>query len=141
MRFKTQKYTPSAPNIDLIPMLNVMMSVLAFFVLVSVGLAPRPTGVNIQLPSEQASQEQSIEQLSNHLVITLKLDETFTINNRNLNTLQELIIVVENYLQTEKEGIVLLMAEEQVSYQKVMQSLTELKTIGGERVSLGIEGE
>lgn len=141
MRFKTQRNKFSSPNIDLIPMLNVMMSVLAFFVLVSMALTNSPQGVEVQLPDEQNTQEPLTQNKPNPLVITLTANNTFILNNKTAKTLEESIIIVQNYLAKEKKGTVLLVAEDQVSYEKVMQVLTELKAVGGDNVSLGIKSE
>ncbi|MDY7014432.1 MAG: biopolymer transporter ExbD, partial [Cyanobacteriota bacterium] len=56
MNFKSQRYNSKIPTIDLIPMLNVMMAVLAFFVWVSTILSGDPEGIDVQLPSNEDTQ-------------------------------------------------------------------------------------
>ncbi|MEA5509767.1 biopolymer transporter ExbD [Crocosphaera sp. UHCC 0190] len=141
MRFKSQRHSSSMPNIDIIPMLNVMIAVLAFFVVVSMELTPSPQGVNIQLPSEQKAENEPIPKQPNYLLITIQSNEKFKINNNNLDNLEQVMLPVQDYLNREKEGIILLVAEPNVSYEKVIQVLTQLRDVGGERVSLGFEGE
>lgn len=143
MRFKNQKHQQSIPSINLIPMLNVMMSVLAFFVLVSMTLTTGPQGVKIELPSNEESAETPIDAESKNLVITLKSDDSFAINEyeQRLETPEQLKIIVQDYLIEEKTGTVLLMADKTVSYKKVIDILIQLKELGKDRVSLAITTE
>ncbi|MDJ0598584.1 MAG: biopolymer transporter ExbD [Crocosphaera sp.] len=140
MRFKNQQHQQSIPSINLIPMLNVMMSVLAFFILVSMNLTTSPQGVKVDLPGNDKGTEIPIGEPTKNLIITLKFDGSFTINEyeQKIETFEELKIIVQQYLVKQKNEKVLLMADKKVSYKKVMEILSELKVIGKEQVSLAI---
>ncbi|MGD1907898.1 MAG: ExbD/TolR family protein, partial [Leptolyngbyaceae cyanobacterium] len=56
MRFR-QQYETKPPQIDLIPMLTVMMGVLAFFVVVSTSLGSGQV-VEMKLPGAQPGEDQ-----------------------------------------------------------------------------------
>ncbi|WP_107669272.1 biopolymer transporter ExbD [Cyanothece sp. BG0011] len=143
MRFKNQKSQQSIPSINLIPMLNVMMSVLAFFVLVSMNLTTSPQGVKVELPSDEETAETSMDTESKNLIVTLKSDDSFTINQyeQRIETVEQLKIIVQDYLMKQKTGTVLLMADKTVSYKQVIEILIQLKQLEKERVSLAITAE
>ncbi|NJL45951.1 MAG: biopolymer transporter ExbD, partial [Leptolyngbyaceae cyanobacterium SM2_3_12] len=51
MRFKSQ-ISPKPPQVDLVPMLTVMMGILAFFVMITMTLGSEKL-IDVQLPAEQ----------------------------------------------------------------------------------------
>ncbi len=143
MRFKHQNNQQSIPSINLIPMLNVMMSVLAFFVLVSLNLTTGSQGVKVELPSDEETTETSMDTESKNLIVTLKSDDSFMINQykQRIETPEQLKIIVQDYLIKEKTGTVLLMADKTVSYKQVIDILIQLKQLEKDRVSLAITAE
>ncbi|ACB50511.1 putative biopolymer transport protein, ExbD/TolR family [Crocosphaera subtropica ATCC 51142] len=143
MRFNNHNNHQSIPSINLIPMLNVMMSVLAFFVLVSMNLTTSPQGVKVELPSNEETTETPMDTETENLIITLKSDNSFTINEyeQRIETLEQLKIIVQDYLIKQKTGTVLLMADKTVAYKNVIDILIQLKQLGEDRVSLAITAE
>ena len=143
MRFKNKQSNSDIPTIDLIPMLNVMMSVLAFFVLVSMTLTTGPRGVKVDLPGDDKETDLSIDEPIKNLIVTLKSDDSFTINlingdEQNIQTVEQLKMTVQDYLQNQDSGNVLLMADQTVPYKKVIDILVQLKEIQKNRISLAI---
>ncbi|MEL4896287.1 ExbD/TolR family protein [Crocosphaera sp. Alani8] len=143
MRFKSQKYHNSIPTIDLIPMLNVMMSVLAFFILVSMSLTTGPQGVKVDLPGDGKDTEIPIDKPSKNLIVTLKYDDSFSVSDydQKIQTIDQLKVIVQNHLTNQETGTVLLMADKTVSYKKIIGTLIELKQIEENRISLAITTE
>ncbi|MFW5667147.1 MAG: ExbD/TolR family protein, partial [Coleofasciculus sp.] len=80
MRFRTQRTQSSIPSIQLIPMLNVIMGVLAFFVMNSMLLTTQE-GVNVQLPNTENTQTQPPENPT-PLVVQLKSQGQLVIGNQ-----------------------------------------------------------
>ena len=144
MRFKNQNKASSMPVVDLIPMLNVMMSVLAFFVLISMTLATQPEGVEIQLPSDEEEVESSTQQQYDpdaFLIVGLDPLGEITIGEEPVVSKEELWMRMQTYLEENTEGIVLLNAEPETPYEEVMQLIAQMRDLGGERVSLAIVSE
>ena len=141
MRFKSQESDHTLPNIDLIPMLNVMMAVLAFFVLISMTLASAPEGLEIQLPSDEKlePEKELQDKESQFLLITLKNNQEILIDETPLEDPETLPLKVKNYLEKDSERTVGLTAEAEVSYEVVMQTLFVLREVGGDRITLAIE--
>ena len=138
MRFKNQRTGPSMPAIDLIPMLNVMMAVLAFFVMISTTLTSEQ-GVDIQLPSSQSDSEIQQKQ-PDSLIVQLNPQGQIVVREQTV-TPEQLASQIKAYLQQNEQGIVQLVADPKVPYEQVVQLLGEMKALGGDRVSLAIESE
>ncbi|MCW6038596.1 biopolymer transporter ExbD [Spirulina subsalsa FACHB-351] len=114
-----------------------MMAVLAFFVLISMLLTTAPDGVEVQLPGEE-NEESSEELERDFLLVRLTATQEGIVNGESL-TQEQILAQIPNYLVTVPEGVVLLVAEPDVPYEVVIQWLAAMKTVGGDRVSLGIE--
>jgi len=128
------------PSIDLIPMLNVMMAVLAFFVMLTTTLT-NEQGVDIQLPNTSGEEEnEPQENPTDSLVVKLNPEGQIELKEQVL-TSEQLIGEMQAYLQKNTQGTVQLVADPQAPYEKVVQLLGEMKAVGSDRVSLGIESE
>ncbi|MDB9314400.1 biopolymer transporter ExbD [Spirulina sp. CS-785/01] len=126
------------PKMDLIPMLNVMVAVLAFFVMVSMTLTPQSDTLDVELPQPQTTDSPTPDLPETSLMVRLTEQETLQINQQTYSQ-DALLNGIATYLQINPEGTVFLVADPQVSYEKVMQTLSAMREVGKERVSLGIQ--
>ncbi|MEC4894286.1 MAG: biopolymer transporter ExbD [Oscillatoria sp. PMC 1051.18] len=138
MRFKTRQENSKIPTIDLIPMLNVMMAVLAFFVLISTTLL-NELAVDVQLPTNTEASDEPPEDLPEPYLVELTTSGIF--QNEQPLAKEQLFTQIQTYLNENNRGAVLLKADDEVPYEQVIQLLVEMKDIGGENVSLAIESE
>ncbi|MGB3492276.1 MAG: biopolymer transporter ExbD [Elainellaceae cyanobacterium] len=136
MRFRQQTSQSSIPVVDLIPMLNVMLGILAFFVSVAMGLTVS-RGVDVQLPDEN-NPPLVEEEAPPPLMIAVDAQGLFAIEGRSLSQ-SAMESQVRAYLDASDQGLVVLTAESQTPYEDVVQLIAELRKIGGDRVSLAIE--
>ena len=136
MRFKSQRQSSSIPTIDLIPMLNVIMGVLAFFVMTSMMLATQE-GVDVQLPSSESEITQP-GIIPEPLVAQLKPQGQILLGNQPVSK-EQLFGQMQAYLGQNPKGAVLLQADNKIPYEQVIQLLGEMRDVGGDRVSLAIE--
>ncbi|MFP4121641.1 ExbD/TolR family protein [Coleofasciculus sp.] len=136
MRFRTQRTQSSIPSIQLIPMLNVIMGVLAFFVMNSMLLTTQE-GVNVQLPNTENTQTQPPENPT-PLVVQLKSQGQLVIGNQSVSQ-EQLFEQIQTYLSQNPQGAVFLQADSQLPYEQVIQVLVQMRDVGGDRVSLAIE--
>ena len=136
MRFRTQRTQSSIPSIQLIPMLNVIMGVLAFFVMNSMLLTTQE-GVNVQLPNTENTQTQPPEKPT-PLIIQLNSRGQLVIGNQSVSQ-EQLFEQIQTYLSQNPQGAVFLQADSQLPYEQVIQVLAEMRNVGGDRVSLAIE--
>jgi biopolymer transport protein ExbD len=135
MKFKHQQHTSSMPEVNLIPMMDVILTILTFFILVSMSLtnfqavdASLPTtdkGVNKETPQEP-------------LIIGMTKQGQVMINNATV-TEPQIAQQVVSYFQKNPKGSIVLKADKSLAYEKVVQTLGVLRDVGGDRVSLAIE--
>lgn len=138
MRFKSQERQSPMPRIDLIPMLNVMVAVLAFFVMVSMNLTTTPEGIDVELPDNSETETLSEETVNQSLIVELKSSGLYIINEREYR-LNSVLQALQTYLNNNTKNQVFLVADPEVSYEQVIQSLSAMQEVGKDRVSLGIE--
>ncbi len=134
MRFK-QQTTAKLPEINLIPMLNVMMGILAFFVMITMTLTAQQS-VDIQLPNPDSADPS--QNAPDPVIVELNPQGQTVINDQTLSQAQ-LTQQIQLYLSQNPQGFVILKADRQLPYELVVQQLQEMRQIGGDRVSLAIE--
>ena len=123
------------PEVNLIPMLDVLMTVLTFFIIISMTLGVEQ-GVNVQLPSNSKSQPSP--QTAPAPLIAKLGRQGLIVGDRPM-TKPQLTQQVKIYLAQNPKGIVVLQAAPDVPYEQVVGLLGELKELGGDRISLAIE--
>ncbi len=140
MRFKTRRrrqQSSQLPAVNLIPMLNVMIAVLGFFVVVSTSLS-NEQGVKVDLPSAgEGVGDEASGNLPDPLVIRRNKDQIL-INNQ-ATTEQQALVEAKAYLAKNQKGNVLLSASDEVPYEEVIKLLGQLRKLDEKRVALGFE--
>jgi biopolymer transport protein ExbD len=136
MRFKSQHNESRMPELNLVPMMDVIMVILIFFIIVSMTLTSQQA-VNVTLPSSEAGGETA--NTPDPLVVGLNQQRQIILNSQN-STEAQLIEQMRAYLLQNREGAVILKADKGLSYQEVIRLLGVMRDIGGDRVSLAIEG-
>ncbi|MEL6556062.1 MAG: biopolymer transporter ExbD [Cyanobacteria bacterium J06621_11] len=138
---RTRRRRPSRiPEVNLVPMMDVLMTVLIFFVIISMGL----TGVQINgvtLPkSVDSTSEATVDKTdeAKPLTIGLTTDKALILEGETVE-LRELAPVVEAYFTENPDGSLMLKADRNLPYDDIAELLGELRKIGGRRVSLAVE--
>ena len=135
MRFKS-KLSPNPPQVDLVPMLTVMMGILAFFVTITMTLGSESL-IEVQLPAEQ--QDSAPPPLpADPFIVELVGENQVQLNGQPIE-IDALKGQVEAYLGRNPDNIVFLLPNQDLPYEQVMQFLGEMRSVGGNRVSLAIE--
>jgi biopolymer transport protein ExbD len=135
MRFKRKHRSGSLPEVNLVPMLDVLMTVLTFFIIVSMTLATQQ-GVQVQLPSNQPTTP--AEPQPEPLIVQMQAENQLLLNNQPIAK-AELLPNIQAYLERTPQGAIVLQADQKLPYEQVIQILGEMKDVGGDRVSLAIE--
>jgi len=136
MKIRSTERSSTVPEINIVPLLDVVFAVLAFFVLVSAGLAPVQQ-IGVELPTKSAATApKNAKSLSDMLIVTLDINGKTRIDG-NLLTTEGLAIAVKGYIAAFPQGLVVLNAEDtNVSYQQVVNTLEVLRKIAGDRVAI-----
>lgn len=137
---RTRRRLPSRiPTVDLVPMMDVLMTVLIFFVVVSMGL----TGVQINgvvLPQSVDGTDPAIAEPKEvpPLAVDLTAQGALVLDGKPTN-LTALSPAIQAYFAETPEGSILLKADRALPYDDIAALLIELRKAGGRRVSLAVE--
>ena len=128
----------SESEINLLPMMDVLLCLLAFFILVSIHLKPGQPTLKIQLPritNSSSTGNSSLDQqpLVLQLTATGKLQEAeIPLSPSDLE--QRLL----QYFRSSPNGTVLLIADQSLPYQMITSYLSQIQKVGGDRVALAV---
>ncbi|MEO0768637.1 MAG: biopolymer transporter ExbD [Cyanobacteria bacterium J06649_4] len=138
---RTRNRRPSrVPEVNLVPMMDVLMTVLIFFVIISMGL----TGVQINgvtLPKSVNSADEVTADKADEakpLTIGLTSDKSLILDGETVD-IQGLAPAIKAYFEENPEGSLMLKADRALPYEDIAELLGELRKIGGRRVSLAVE--
>ncbi|MGJ3251210.1 MAG: ExbD/TolR family protein [Elainellaceae cyanobacterium] len=137
MRFKERHTNSSIPVINLIPMLNVMLGILAFFVMITMTLSTSQ-GIDVQLPSDQQAAPLPDSQPPDPLIVQLTADGQILVEDQSISQ-SALEQQIQQYLAENEDGAVLITPDPQLPYEQVVRFLGDMRDIGGDRVSLALE--
>jgi biopolymer transport protein ExbD len=136
MPLKRQRQSSQLPEVNLIPMMDVLMTVLTFFIIISMTMTGQATmGVRLPDAAESTSQFSTLE--VEPFVVGLNQDQVILIQNLPV-TERELRSQLRDYLAKNPEGMAILKADQSLSYDQVAHVLTIMRDVGGDRISLGI---
>ncbi len=136
MRFKSKPKSSQMPEINLVPMMDVIMTILTFFIIVSMTLTNKQNAVNVTLPS--ADKGLSEQKIPDPLVVSINQQGELFLGKQQITEAQ-LAQPMQAYLQQHPEGAVVLNADRKLPYEEVVKVLGKMRDIGGDRVSLAIE--
>ena len=127
------------PEVNLVPMMDVLMTVLIFFVIISMGM----TGVAINgvtLPQSVDNADEAAEAAEADPPLIMGLDDqtTLTVEGEAIEV-NELPSIIRNYFQDNPNGSILLKADRALPYDSIADLLSQLRQAGGKRVSLAVE--
>ncbi len=135
VQFRYHQAHSSLPEVNLVPMMDAMLAVLAFFITVAM-LFGRFQTLVVQLPAAEGAIVPT--NLPAPLVVTLQPGDEVLLNKQLINQ-DQLITAMRTYLASYPQGNVLLQANPQVPYREVIQLLGVMQDVGGDRVLLAIE--
>ncbi len=128
------------PEINLVPMMDVLMTILTFFIIISMSLTGQQLlGINLpQSVAKELEQNREEEAPKQKLVVGLSDKGQAFIGKQNI-TQDALAKQVGDFLTQNPEGVVMLKADRRLNFKEVADLLRTLRDIGGDRVLLGIE--
>jgi biopolymer transport protein ExbD len=136
LRSRRQAKNAQMPDVNLVPMMDVIMTILTFFIIVSMTLSNQKA-LNIPLP--RADQGGAEIKQPDPMVVGLNLQGQVLLAGKSASD-TELAQRMQAYLTKYPQGAVILKADRKVSYEQVAKLLGKMQQIGGERVSLAIGG-
>ncbi|WP_434687455.1 ExbD/TolR family protein [Pseudanabaena minima] len=135
-----KKYQTSAnAEINLTALLDVVFSILAFFILLSAALTvPSRIGIDLPISDRSGKGDSNSGDLQPEDVFVITLDPAGQmLKDEKLIPPQQLAQEINRFLATSARGVVVLSADDStVSYQIVISRLSELRAIAGNRVAI-----
>ncbi|MEE3715210.1 biopolymer transporter ExbD [Tumidithrix elongata RA019] len=140
MKIRSRYSAPSGAEINITALLDVVFSILAFFVMISAGLAT-PSRVGVDLPvannsSAASTGADNTQSQQNMLIVTLD-NMGRTLVDGNVLDAAALEQVVRLHIAKYPQGLIVMSAEDKnVTYQQVVNRLADLRRIAGDRVAI-----
>ena len=137
MGLRARQESKGVPEVNLVPMMDVLMTVLTFFVIISMELS----GVQIfgvSLPQAVSGVDEEVVEKTEPLVIGLREDGSTVYNDEPI-TIPALAPIIQGYFADSPDGFVMLKADRTLPYADVAKLLADLRSIGGKKVSLAVE--
>jgi len=139
MKIRKKHQGSANTEINLTALLDVVFSILAFFILISSALTmPSRIGVDLPISNRNNSGNSNVNdpQLGDFFIITLDPAGQMLSDGKSISP-QQLEQDIRNFLATSSRGMVVLSADNSnVSYQEVINRLAELRAIAGNRVAI-----
>ncbi|PAA06374.1 ExbD/TolR family protein [Pseudomonas fragi] len=118
-------------HIEIIPMIDVMMFLLVFFVLISLNVIPA-LGIKTQLPGAAHAQQLKPQ---NKAVITLGLDERLQLDGKDLNQ-SDLVAQLKAMKNPDEKMVIILNSDAGVEVARLVSVMDVLKGSGFSSVSI-----
>lgn len=138
MRFKNRNFKSDLPEVNLVPMLDVLMTVLTFFIALSIAMTGQQLA-GVQLPGgvrpEEAAEESTPDTLREALVVGLNAEGQLLLDGEPADD-AALSAAIAAYFAERPEGTIALKADRQLAYRDVTAVLERLQAVGGNRISL-----
>jgi biopolymer transport protein ExbD len=122
-------------EINILPMIDVIFSILAFFIFYSLFLT-RSQGLSVDLPSAQTAQpKQSVE-----LNITIEADGKMYLDRQPIK-LEALKGALTDKIAPNSESVVIINADEKVAHGTVVKVMDRLRQVPGAKMAIATEQE
>lgn len=124
-------------RIELIPLIDVIFCILTFFILAAVNFS-RQQAINVNLPKANTG----TPQMKQMLLVSLDDFGQIYVEKQAIASQNQLYQQLKNYKDLNPDGLLVLHASQNVTYQEVIRVLDMMREVGGEKVALAtLQGE
>ncbi len=135
MRIKSRSQKHDLPEVNLVPMMDVLMTILVFFIIISMSAQINQKAVDVKLPSVESGSS-AVDQ-PDPLIVELDRQGKLFVKGESVDQGQ-MAQNIQQYLTDNPKGTVVLKADYQLTYQKIAEVLGSMRDVGGNQVSLAI---
>ena len=122
-------------EINILPMIDVIFSILAFFIISSLFLT-RSQGLPVDLPSAQTSEPKQSVQMN----ITIEADGKMFLDRKPIQ-LEQLKGALTEKIAPNSESVVIINADEKVEHGTVVKVMDRLRQVPGAKMAIAAEPE
>lgn len=137
MKARRKQAGSQVPEVNLVPLMDVLMSVLTFFIIISMNLSSQNI-ITVEAPSPDDADAAIEEESTEPYVVGLNKEGQLLIADEPTDVVI-LANEIRQYLSKTPNGYVRLKADRELDYNEVTRALITLRDIGSGRVSLAIE--
>ncbi|MEB3311536.1 MAG: biopolymer transporter ExbD [Snowella sp.] len=117
-------------EINIVPMIDIIFSILAFFIISSLSLT-RSEGLSVDLPSAKTASVKQTEQIN----ITIKPDGNLFLNRQPI-ALEGLQPSLTQMIPSGNESLVIVNADEKVDHGSVVQVMDQVRQVKGAKLAI-----
>ncbi|PSN11404.1 biopolymer transporter ExbD [filamentous cyanobacterium CCT1] len=126
---------PESPiQINIVPMIDVVFAILAFFILSSL-LLTRNEGLPVALPNAETAEAQ----VQRQVVVSLNAAGEIFVGNRAV-TDEQLLEAIQTLGTLTDGGLVVIRADQSVSHGRVVTVMDRLRSLPGVQLAIATEG-
>jgi biopolymer transport protein ExbD len=134
---KRHQHAPIS-ELNLVPMMDVLMAILIFFIVISMTLSTGHNILGVNLPKTGEGNSSSDTKTPDPIVIGINQQGQIVIQNKPVSP-SELQAQLQAYFQKSPQGIAVLQADRTLAYEKITKVLGQVRAVGGDRVALAID--
>ena len=117
--------------INIVPMIDVIFAILTFFIIASLDLIKIDI-IDLNLP--KAASSKTVEEKP--LILSIDKENNMFLGNNQISNRSNMVDQIRNLISTPTKKILILSADKDVSYGKVVEVLDQLRTI--DNLTIGI---
>jgi len=125
-------HADEVPEVNLVPMLDVLMSILTFFIVIAMSFTGRVIE-NVSTPKGAAG-----EDIIDGPVVVIMNNKGEILVEQEVLTLEALQDLIRRYLAQDAQGKIILKADRSLEYTDVASVLETLAKEGGDRISIAV---
>lgn len=126
----------SAGDINVVPLIDVLFSILTFFVLASIFLT-RQQGLPLDLPRAANA---TTSQMSEQVTLSVTKEGKFYLNKQQV-ALKDLGAAVKGQLDENPNRLIVIAGEKTAQYRYVVDVLDELRQVNATRIAMATDDE
>jgi biopolymer transport protein ExbD len=140
MRLKRRHQHAPMTEVNLIPMMDVLLTVLTFFIIISMTLSTGQNvlGVNLPKTEDGSTQTSPDSKTPDPLTVGINSKGEVVLEGKPIEPSQ-LQARLQTYFQKSPQGFAVLQADRTLTYEKITKVLGQVRAVGGDRVALAID--
>ncbi len=121
-------------SINIVPMIDVIFAILTFFIIATLDLKKIDT-IDVNLP--KAITSKIVDEKT--LILSIDKENNIFLGNKPISNKKNLVEQIKNILSDSSKNILVISADKDVSYGKVVEVLDQLRSINDLRIGISTE--
>ncbi|BAC89329.1 ExbD/TolR family protein [Gloeobacter violaceus] len=123
-----------AGEINMVPLIDVLFSILTFFVLASIFLT-RQQGLSLDLPTAKAAKT---TQMSEQVTLSVTKEGKFFLNKESID-LKSIGPAIKAVVERDPDRLIVIAGDKSVRYKHIVNILDELRQVNATRIAMATD--